>query len=61
MVVEGVESEADAEWLTRLGCEFGQGFHFAVAMPAAEALEYVARHYDIDTAAGAKESQTERR
>jgi len=61
VVVEGVESEADAEWLTRLGCEYGQGFFFAVAMPAAEALEYVARHYDIDTAAGgAKESHTER-
>ena len=52
VVVEGVESEADAEWLAKLGCEFGQGFHFAAAMPAAEALEYVARHYDIDTAAG---------
>jgi diguanylate cyclase (GGDEF) domain len=33
IVVEGVESEADAATLESLGCSIGQGYHFARPMP----------------------------
>jgi diguanylate cyclase (GGDEF)-like protein/PAS domain S-box-containing protein len=46
VVVEGVENERDAQWLRELGCEFVQGFHFAVPLPANEALNYIAMYFD---------------
>lgn len=46
VVVEGVESESDALLLQKLGCEFGQGYFFAPALDAAEALDYIARHFN---------------
>jgi EAL domain-containing protein (putative c-di-GMP-specific phosphodiesterase class I) len=33
-VAEGVETEQQAEWLRRLGCEYAQGFHFGYPAPA---------------------------
>ncbi len=50
VVVEGVESEADAKWLRDLGCEYAQGFYFSVPLPANEALSFIAMHYDTDAA-----------
>lgn len=38
VLAEGVEREAQSEWLSREGCQFGQGFLFGKAMPA-EVLE----------------------
>lgn len=35
-VIEGVETEAQAELLRQLGCERAQGFYFGAPMPAAE-------------------------
>jgi EAL domain-containing protein (putative c-di-GMP-specific phosphodiesterase class I) len=29
VIAEGIEHEAQAQELERLGCRFGQGFHFA--------------------------------
>ena len=46
VVVEGVESERDVAFLARLGCEFAQGYFFAPALSAGEALTYIARHFD---------------
>ena len=46
MVAEGVESEADAQFLARIGCEFGQGYYFSHALEGAAALDYIARHYN---------------
>ncbi len=46
VVVEGVENAGDADWLRQLGCEFGQGFHFARPLQSAKALEYIALHFD---------------
>jgi EAL domain-containing protein (putative c-di-GMP-specific phosphodiesterase class I) len=46
VVVEGVESQRDADWLAGIGCEFGQGYYFAAPLPAGEALHYIALHFD---------------
>lgn len=50
VVVEGVESARDADWLKELGCEFAQGFHFAKPLPPGEVLDYIARHYQASGA-----------
>ena len=38
VVAEGVETEAQARFLQDIGCAEGQGFWFAQAVPALEAL-----------------------
>ena len=50
VVAEGVESEADAQFLSRIGCEFGQGYYFSPALDGAAALDYIARHYNTAAA-----------
>jgi EAL domain-containing protein (putative c-di-GMP-specific phosphodiesterase class I) len=51
VVAEGVETEADAQWLNSLGCEFGQGYYFSAPLAPAEALAFIAKHYDVTAAA----------
>lgn len=46
VIVEGVESEADAQWLKEMHCEFAQGFYFSPPLPASEALNFIALRYD---------------
>jgi diguanylate cyclase (GGDEF)-like protein/PAS domain S-box-containing protein len=36
VIAEGIENAATAEFLLRLGCEHGQGYHFGKPMPAAD-------------------------
>ena len=49
LVVEGVETEAQAEMLRSIGCDRVQGWHFHKAMPA-EALEHLlAGHAELVT------------
>jgi len=36
VIAEGIENQATAELLLRLGCEHGQGYHFGKPMPAAD-------------------------
>ena len=50
VVAEGIESEADAQFLSRIGCEFGQGYYFSPALNGAGALEYIAKHYNTAAA-----------
>jgi diguanylate cyclase (GGDEF)-like protein len=41
VVAEGVESERDAARLREMGCEFGQGFLFGTAIPAADVASFI--------------------
>ena len=50
VVAEGVESEADAQFLAKIGCELGQGYYFSAALDGAAALDYIARHYNMAAA-----------
>jgi diguanylate cyclase (GGDEF)-like protein/PAS domain S-box-containing protein len=50
VVAEGIESEADAQFLARIGCEYGQGYYFSPALDATAALDYIARHYNTHDA-----------
>jgi EAL domain-containing protein (putative c-di-GMP-specific phosphodiesterase class I) len=43
-VAEGIENDTTRELLVELGCRFGQGYHFAEAMPLADALEWSRTH-----------------
>lgn len=44
LVLEGVETTADAETLRLLGCRTGQGWLFGKAMAPVEAMEWLRRH-----------------
>ena len=48
VIVEGVESEGDAERMAELGCEFAQGFPVPEPLTAKDTLAYVARHYRVE-------------
>jgi EAL domain-containing protein (putative c-di-GMP-specific phosphodiesterase class I) len=48
VVAEGAESEADAEELHELGCEYVQGFLYGQPMTAAEATRLIFRRADED-------------
>lgn len=41
IVAEGVETEAEAETLRRLGCDLAQGFLYARALPSSEFVQFV--------------------
>jgi len=42
-IAEGIETQAQAEWLQAMGCNFGQGFLYAQAMPAGIVTELLQR------------------
>jgi len=42
-IAEGVEHPTDLPTLRAIGCEFGQGYHFAKPLNAVQALDYIAR------------------
>jgi diguanylate cyclase (GGDEF)-like protein/PAS domain S-box-containing protein len=42
VVAEGLETEAEAKLLGDMGCEFGQGFLFGSALPAADIASFIA-------------------
>lgn len=41
VVAEGVENQAQFDYLKRQGCQLVQGFHFCRPLPADEALQYI--------------------
>ncbi|MDB5552240.1 MAG: Diguanylate cyclase/phosphodiesterase [Rhizobium sp.] len=45
LVLEGVETAADAETLRMLGCRIGQGWLYGKAMPEREILTWLGRHH----------------
>jgi predicted signal transduction protein with EAL and GGDEF domain len=44
-VAEGIETEEQAELLTRLGVHIGQGYFYGQPVPASEAEKLIERHY----------------
>ena len=38
-VAEGIETTEERDWLTKLGCDFAQGFLFSHPLPAEEAVK----------------------
>jgi sensor c-di-GMP phosphodiesterase-like protein len=40
VVAEGIETEQEADFLRRRGCQIGQGFLWGAAMPAQEFLRF---------------------
>ena len=46
VIAEGVENRAQAQWLTRAGCDYAQGFYFGQAVPADEMPETLRRLND---------------
>ncbi|MGH8196964.1 MAG: EAL domain-containing protein [Steroidobacteraceae bacterium] len=48
VVAEGVESEWDARFLAAAGYDFGQGYHFSAALPAAACAEWIVRFNDAE-------------
>lgn len=43
IIAEGIETQAQAEWLQSMGCRLGQGFLYAQAMPAGIVAELLQR------------------
>jgi len=50
VVLEGVETAEDVALLKEIGCEFAQGFYYSPPLPLADALNYIARHYNSGSA-----------
>jgi predicted signal transduction protein with EAL and GGDEF domain len=43
MIVEGIETQDQADWFRTLGCRLGQGYHYARPMAAPELDRYLRR------------------
>jgi diguanylate cyclase (GGDEF)-like protein/PAS domain S-box-containing protein len=44
VVIEGIESEAEALWLKEIGCDYGQGFYFADVLTRNQVPDFIATH-----------------
>ena len=42
-IAEGIETWDQMNWLTKIGCDTGQGFYFAKPMTAAEATKLLGK------------------
>ncbi|MET3105952.1 diguanylate cyclase (GGDEF)-like protein [Oxalobacteraceae bacterium GrIS 1.18] len=47
VIAEGVETEAQCDYLTRNMCDFIQGYYVSRPMPAAAAQQFMARNYQL--------------
>lgn len=53
VTAEGVEQPAQATTLLEQGCQQAQGYLYGHAMPAAEALDFIAAHQPVVAASRA--------
>ncbi len=44
VVAEGIENQQTFDFLKRLGCDYGQGYHMSRPLPADEFYEYLQKH-----------------
>lgn len=44
VVIEGIESARDSAWLKEMGCDYGQGFHFAGALSRHQVPDFIMAH-----------------
>ncbi|WP_203299266.1 EAL domain-containing protein [Marinobacter sediminum] len=44
VVAEGIETAADERFLQSLGCDFGQGYHYAKPLPVDELVQWLAEY-----------------
>jgi diguanylate cyclase (GGDEF)-like protein/PAS domain S-box-containing protein len=51
VVAEGIEREEQAQFLAKIGCESGQGYHFARPAEAGDTADFVRGHQPIERAA----------
>ena len=56
VIAEGIEAARQAERLSELGCEFGQGYYFSQPLEAKAALEYMRRQASRGRGTGAGSS-----
>jgi sensor c-di-GMP phosphodiesterase-like protein len=61
VVVEGIESTAQARWFRSLGCQYAQGFHYSEPLRPAEASDYLAAHRVTAAPAGITKLEDRRR
>lgn len=52
VVGEGIETAEQADLLLKLGCEYGQGYHFARPLPVADAMCLVGQTQQLRTSTG---------
>lgn len=50
VVAEGIETTTQLQMLQALGCEYGQGYHFAAPLSAADATAWIQRRLDEERA-----------
>jgi EAL domain-containing protein (putative c-di-GMP-specific phosphodiesterase class I) len=51
LCVEGIETQQEAEYVSRLGCEYGQGYLYCPPLAADELIEWWQRHPTTSAAA----------
>lgn len=48
LICEGIETEAQSDFLREIGCDEGQGYLFAKPMPLSELVDYARLHRGVD-------------
>ena len=47
IIAEGVETQAQRDWLVEHGCRYLQGYYFSQPVPQARFLELAPGHYEV--------------
>ena len=47
LVAEGIETEAQLNYLREVGCDYGQGFLFSKALPFEDVVQYIEKNLTV--------------